>query len=134
MAKALSKTQKRLDNNIRIALTAECEQALKDAPGFQRLTHQASYENFPASLLVTCVFDTEESIQSATANDLIQKIRNSIQARLFKVGVKLSAPKHQVFFDTEEACLAENEGNWKDRLASRKGRALSTNRPADKRR
>ena len=61
--KPQSKTQKKIDNNVRKALTAACEDCLKDVPGFQWLTHQANYTNFPASLFVTCVFDTDEQLE-----------------------------------------------------------------------
>jgi hypothetical protein len=103
MAKPHSKTQKKIDNNVRLALTGACEQFLDDISGFQWLTHQANYSNFPASLLITCVFDTDESQQQACQNNDSSKMQNLIQARLLKIGVKLKAPKQQVIFDSEES-------------------------------
>ncbi|BCD96943.1 Fis family transcriptional regulator [Marinagarivorans cellulosilyticus] len=129
MAKAQSKTQKRTDNNIRLALIAVCEQSLKDIPGFKWLTHQVDFTNFPASLLVTCIFETQEQLTQAEQNLHTQQMQNNVQAKLFKIGVKVSSPKNQVVFDTEEACTQEHEGDWKTRLASKKGRALARNRP-----
>lgn len=125
MAKAKSKTEKKIDNNIRLALTSACEQFLEDIPGFLWLTHQANYTNFPASLLISCIFDTEDSHQQADA----QKIYKLIHAKLLKIGVKLKAPEQQVMFDSEEACTQENDGNWAIRFDSRKHRALGRNRP-----
>ena len=98
MAKPRSKTEKKIDNNVRLALTSACEQFLEDVPGFQWLTHHANYTNFPASLLITCVFDTEENQQLAETN----VIHTLIQSKLRKIGVKLKAPKQQVVFDSEE--------------------------------
>ena len=129
MAKPQSKTQKRTDNNIRLALITVCEQSLKDVPGFQWLTHQLDFTNFPASLLVTCIFDTQASLDQAAQEQHTLQMQNNVQAKLFKAGVKVSSPKNQVLFDTEEACTQEHEGDWKLRLAAKKGRALARNRP-----
>lgn len=125
MAKPQSKTEKKIDNNVRLALTAACEQFLEDVPGFQWLTHQANYTNFPASLLISCVFDTPASQELADA----AVIHRLLQAKLLKIGVKLKAPKQQVIFDSEQACTQENDGDWAVRLTSREHRALARNRP-----
>lgn len=127
MAKPQSKTEKKIDNNVRLALSTANEQLLKDIPGFLRLNHQANYTNFPASLLITCVFDKQpdhEFVHTAAIYKLLH-------AKLLKIGVKLTAPKQQVIFDSEEACINEDGGDWTVRLASRKQRALARNRPDD---
>jgi len=125
MAKPQSKTEKKIDNNVRLALTAACEQFLEDVPGFQWLTHQANYTNFPASLFISCVFDTQASQEQADA----AAIHRLLQSKLLKIGVKLKAPKQQVVFDSEQACTQENDGNWAARLTRREHRALARNRP-----
>jgi len=125
MAKPQSKTEKKIDNNVRLALTAACEQFLEDVPGFQWLTHQANYTNFPASLFISCVFDTQASQEQANA----AAIHRLLQSKLLKIGVKLKAPKQQVVFDSEQACTQENDGNWAVRLTRREHRALARNRP-----
>jgi len=125
MAKPQSKTEKKIDNNVRLALTAACEQFLEDVPGFQWLTHQANYTNFPASLFISCVFDTQASQEQADA----AAIHRLLQSKLLKIGVKLKAPKQQVVFDSEQACTQENDGNWAVRLTRREHRALARNRP-----
>lgn len=102
MAKPQSKTQKKIDNNIRLALTDACELFLDAIPGFQWLTHEANYTNFPASLLITCVFDSDERQQQACQNGDSRKMQKLIQAKLLKIGVKLKAPKQQIIFDSEE--------------------------------
>ncbi|WP_299973732.1 Fis family transcriptional regulator [uncultured Pseudoteredinibacter sp.] len=125
MAKAKSKTEKKIDNNIRLALTAACDQFLEDIPGFQWLTHQANYTNFPASLMITCVFDTEESSNHTNK----PKIYKVIQSKLLKIGVKFKSPERQVMFDSEEACTHEDDGKWNERLERLKGRSIPKNRP-----
>jgi hypothetical protein len=129
MAKAKSKTEKKLDNNLRLALTDVCELSLKDIAGFQWLTHQANYTNFPASLFITCVFDHQSSLEQADANGDMLQIRNRIQARLLKIGVKFKALNQQVAFDSEEACEQSNNGDWDQRLAASAARVVAKNRP-----
>lgn len=126
---SLSKTQKRTENNIRTALTHACEQGLKDIAGFEWLTHQVDYTHFPASLFITCIFSSEQAQQNALAQGHDKKLQKLIVTKLFAIGVKLPDVKQQVVLDNEEACEQDHEGNWKLRLASRKGRQLPRNRP-----
>jgi len=125
MAKPRSKTEKKIDNNVRLALTSACETFLEDIPGFQWLSHQANYTNFPASLLITCIFNTPTSQGNADE----KAIHKLIQTKLLKIGVKIKAPKQQIIFDSEEACEHENGGNWPERFDLRKGREVAKNRP-----
>jgi hypothetical protein len=102
MARPKSKTEKKIDNNVRLALTSACEIFLEDIPGFQWLTHRAVYSNFPASLSVTCVFDTDEHQTQAHQDGNAIKMQHLIQTKLLHIGVKLKAPKQQVIFESEE--------------------------------
>ncbi|VUD40395.1 hypothetical protein TDB9533_00182 [Thalassocella blandensis] len=127
MPKPQSKTQKKLDSKIRELLTRICEHELKMIPGFSWITHQADFSNFPASLIIVCVFDTEESKQGA-AGDL-PAIYKNIQAGLLKLGVVMKHLDRQIFLDSDEACNRESEGNWNARLKSLEGRAIPKNFP-----
>ncbi len=129
MPKRLSKTQKKIDNNIRTTLTACCNEGLKDIPGFQWLTHQVDYANFPASLFITCVFDTITAQHTAQENGQALALQRLIQAKLLKIGVKFKKVDAQILFDSEEACTLDHNGEWPVRLASRAGRAVRNNRP-----
>lgn len=129
MSKPKSKTEKKIDNNVRLALTQVCDDALVKVEGFEWLTHQANYTNFPASLLVTCVFDTELAFAEATKNGDTLWLQKQIQSRLLKMGVRFKAINKQIIFDTEELCRQENEGDWSIRLQSRRGREVLKNRP-----
>ncbi|NIB40365.1 Fis family transcriptional regulator [Pseudomaricurvus alkylphenolicus] len=129
MGRPKSKTQKRLENSLRVALTEACDEMLDKVAGFQWLTHQADYTNFPASLLVTCVFDKRASEQLAVSGGQAADMKKLIQAKLLKIGVKFKFLEKQVLFDNEEDCEQQHQGDWSARLASREGRAVVRNRP-----
>lgn len=123
MTRPKSKTQKKLDHQIGIALTDACDQLLEEIPGFQWLTHHADYSKFPASLLITCVFDTDKNQRHAAETSHVKKIQHCIQAKLLSIGVKLTAPRQQIAFDSEEACTQQQQGDWQRRLLATRGTA-----------
>ncbi|MDF2176912.1 Fis family transcriptional regulator [Aliiglaciecola sp. CAU 1673] len=112
----MNKTIKKLDDNVVKALTLACEAAKGYAPGFTWLTHTASYERFPGSLVVTCVFDTQAQLQEAIEEGLDKKLRQEIQGRLLRAGIRLKDARQNVRLDSEEACAAMDGGNWIKRL------------------
>jgi len=130
MSQPKSKTQKKIDNNIRLALTAVCEKTLDEVDGFEWLTHQANYTNFPASLLITCVFSTDNALVLAQQEGHSLRLQKTIQSSLLKVGVKFKSLPRQVVFDSEEACAREDNGDWSQRLARLEGRSVLKNRPS----
>jgi len=91
--------------------------AKQDIVGFEWLTHSANYANFPGSLMVTCVLDNSNSLDVMFAKQQDQVLRKLIQKQLLKAGVLLKDVRKNVFFDTEQACLLEHNGDWKRRLA-----------------
>lgn len=129
MSNPKSKTQKKIDNNIRVVLTAVCEETLGKLEGFEWLTHQANYTNFPASLLITCVFRTDQQLEDAVERGDTQRLQRSIQAQLLKVGIKFKYLAKQIIFDTEERCEDEDGADWSRRLERRAGREIAKNRP-----
>lgn len=112
----LNKTTQKLDNNICKALTIACESALHDINGFSWLTHRANYTNFPASLVVTCVFETDAEVIEMQAASLDEQLRKTIQKQLLKVGVVLKNVRQNIHFDSEESCTREHQGRWPERL------------------
>jgi hypothetical protein len=112
----MKKTDKTLENTIVKVLTQVCEQSLKSIDGFQWLTHLVNYKDFPRSLTVICVFDTNDQVSklltSSNHNDLV----NMIGEKLKSAGIQLPNVQQQVQFDSEEACNVEHAGNWKRRL------------------
>ncbi|HCC80946.1 MAG TPA: Fis family transcriptional regulator, partial [Methylophaga sp.] len=43
----MRKTDKKIDNELRLKLTDVCEQGLKNIAGFQWLTHLVNYDDYP---------------------------------------------------------------------------------------
>ena len=113
----ISKTNQKLDDNICKALTIACESSLHDIAGFSWLTHRVSYTNFPGSLVITCVFNTDEDIEAMLALKQDEILRTTIQKQLLKVGVVVKNIKQCVRFDSEEACEHQHGGQWPVRLA-----------------
>jgi hypothetical protein len=113
----MNKTVKKLDNNVVKALTIVCETAKQDIVGFEWLTHSANYANFPGSLVITCVLDKSQSVDVMLVSEQDVELRRQIQKQLLKAGVLLKDVRRHVFFDTEQACLLEHNGDWKRRLA-----------------
>ncbi|MGX1110992.1 hypothetical protein ACSSVW_000371 [Pseudoalteromonas sp. MBR-15] len=54
----MTKTEKRLDKAIRVALTHACEQAKETVSEFLWLTHTADLKKLPQSLKIKCFFNT----------------------------------------------------------------------------
>jgi hypothetical protein len=113
----LSKTNQKIDNNVCKALTIACESSLHEVAGFVWLTHRANYTNFPASLVITCVFNTDEEIEAMKALQQDEFLRAKIQKQLLKIGVVVKNIKQSVRFDSEEACQRQHRGEWSERIA-----------------
>lgn len=113
----LSKTNQKMDNSVCKALTIACESSLHEVEGFVWLTHRANYTNFPGSLVVTCVFNTDAEIEAMKTQQQDEFLRSSIQKQLLKVGVVVKNINRCVLFDSEEACNKKHSGEWSNRLA-----------------
>ena len=113
----MNKTVRKLDNNVVKALTIVCEHAKQDIIGFEWLTHSANYANFPGSLVITCVLNQSDSLNLMLVSEQDKELRKQIQKQLLKAGILLKDARRHVFFDTEQACLLEHNGDWTRRLA-----------------
>jgi len=113
----LSKTNQKIDNNVCKALTIACESSLHEIAGFVWLTHRVNYTNFPATLVITCVFNTDEEVEMMKVQQQDELLRMTIQKQLLKIGVVVKNINQCVRFDSEEACERQHQGEWADRLA-----------------
>ena len=128
----MSKTNKKIDNNICKALTDVCEQAKVEISGFQWLSHTANYTQFPGSLMVTCVFDSDVSVTAASQAECDLLLQKWVQKSLFKVGVVLKDVRQNFRLDSEEACERESDGDWALRLQQKSVVGYLKNRPASR--
>lgn len=112
----MRKSDKKIDNHLRRVLTDVCELALDQISGFKWLTHFARYENFPESLNVICIFDTNSNLAAARASGDDIRLRNLINDKLLSASIKLKDMTQQVNFDTEESCSIQNNGKWNQRF------------------
>lgn len=113
----MRKTDKKIDNQLRLVLTDVCETALKEIDGFQWLTHVVNYTNFPKSLKVVCIFDTNESLSIFMSQDKRKDLESLIQIKLADLAVNLKKVTDHISYNTEENCEREHNGNWAARLS-----------------
>jgi len=112
----MRKSDKKIDNQLRLVLTEVCEASLKDIQGFKWLTHVVNYDNFPQSLKVTCVFDTNKNLDHYLQSAFKQKLALYIQAEFNGMKIKIKNINNHVSYDTEEDCDKQHNGNWASRL------------------
>jgi hypothetical protein len=117
----MKKTDKILENTLVTLLTKVCEQSLKSIDGFQWLTHLSGksgvrYKDFPRTLTIICVFDTQEQVSKLLTSPNHQYLVSTIVEQLKSAGIQLPNAQKQIKFDSEEACNKEHAGNWNRRL------------------
>lgn len=112
----MRKSDKKMENQLRITLTEVCETALKNCHGFMWLTHLVNYSNFPKSLKIICVFDTNDKLSKFTDSNSQHKLGSLIQEKLLEIGINLKNITNHISYDTEEDCEKNNYGKWAERL------------------
>ena len=84
----MRKSDKKIDNQIRLFLTDLCEKTLKDYEGFSWISHDINYRDFPMSMKITCAFDNSHSLllfQQSKQYQVEQIILNGLVAMGIKV-------------------------------------------------
>ena len=112
----MKKTNKKIEKNLITALTKVCDQALDQVEGFQWLTHMVSFNQFPESLSIICVFDTLDALEQAQSTAEVEALYDLIRRELKSVNISVRDITRHVRFDTEQECLAEHDGKWNIRL------------------
>lgn len=97
----MTKTDKKMEKNIRLALTSVCEKALETIDGFQWITHNVDYKKFPDSLTVLCVFDNSVNLSSARTLNQDTELKIWIQKELAKHNIDLRNVDAAVSFNIE---------------------------------
>jgi hypothetical protein len=112
----MRKSDKKIENQLRVTLTNVCDIALKEYAGFQWLTHLVNYANFPKSLKVVCVFDTNDNLRKFQEEKCDHQLSILIQKQLFEIGIRLKNMNDHLVYDTEENFEKSHYRNWADRL------------------
>jgi hypothetical protein len=112
----MRKSDKIIENNLRKALTNVCESALKNFTGFEWLTHLVKYNDFPRSLKVVCVFDTNVNLIVFLNSNHCRELEQLIYTKLSDLKVNIKNINDHITYDTEEECKKNNNGKWANRL------------------
>ena len=112
----MRKSDKKLENALRKALTKVCDHALYRLDGFVWITHLVDYNIYPKSLRIVCVFNQEKMLEKALAEKQDALLFQLINDELTTLGIALKNVSQYVSFDTEEACLKSHQGNWNARF------------------
>jgi hypothetical protein len=67
--------------------------------------------------LVKYFLDKSKSVDVMLLNEQDIELRKQIQKQLLIAGILLKDARRHVFFDSEQACLMEHNGDWKRKLA-----------------
>ncbi len=113
----MRKTDKKIDNQLRLVLTEVCETALKNIDGFLWLTHLVNYSYFPKSLKVVCIFNSNENLSNFMSHANRKHLESLIQIKLAEIGVYVKNVSDHIAYDTEQNCEHQHNGNWAERLS-----------------
>ena len=116
MSKLTKKQIKQTEKQIIASLTQVCHQAQVKVKGFEWLTHLVDYDNLTKSLIIVCIFDSQENLKKAEDNQMLNQMNMWIVASLAKLNIRLHKPASQIRFDSEQACNEQHQGNWERRL------------------
>ncbi|MGI5310626.1 hypothetical protein [Rheinheimera sp. WS51] len=96
----LTKTCRKIDGYTQKAVAIVEKQAKADIAGFQSLSYSASFNNFPASLRVTCLFTDDNALAAAKAAGAELQLQKSVHKQMFKVGFVLKEPRYNVILQS----------------------------------
>lgn len=98
----MRKSDKKIDNSIRQALTELCENHLKDLSGFCWITHTVNYQQFPKSLYITCVFDEQHSLTQFLQSEQHIQVEQRIYKALSQININTKAHKKLVIYTVKD--------------------------------
>jgi hypothetical protein len=98
----MKKSDKKIENAIRDALTDVCNIALDQINGFKWITHYVNYSNFPDSLFITCVFEDMESLQAEKKSKKDTTLLQLIKEKLASKNITIKNIQSAISFSTED--------------------------------
>ncbi len=97
----MKKTDKKREKSIVQGLTQVCEIAKNEVSGFEWLTHTINYNDFPNSLMVHCIFTSDESIRQVIDSGQDEAIFKLICDELVLIDTNFKGISNRVTFDTK---------------------------------
>ncbi|KAB2826580.1 Fis family transcriptional regulator [Aliivibrio finisterrensis] len=98
----MRKSDKKIENQIRVVLTEVCEDTLKGYEGFLWVTHTVNYSSFPQSLKIVCVFETNQDRENFLMGEGSLHVSTTIQKAFNKVGIQLKNIDKHLSYDTQK--------------------------------
>lgn len=98
----MKKTHKKLDNQIRQALTIACEEIKDSFDEFSWLTHRVDFNKLPQSLHVSCYFHDQHALLDSMQQQLDNIIRHIIAKHLSDIDVKSFDISKQISFHSDD--------------------------------
>ncbi|GIU07705.1 MULTISPECIES: Fis family transcriptional regulator [unclassified Shewanella] len=95
----MRKTDKKIDNIIRLALTEVCETLKEKVEGFIWLTHSVNFSQGLNSLVVTFMFESQALLDKAYLEQQTNQMITLAQARLKMDNISVANPKKQYRFE-----------------------------------
>lgn len=96
--KVMRKSDKKIENKLRIALTEVCDFALNSIAGYQWVSHTVNYDVFPGSLRITCAFMSQQAIDDLKHSQQDLVLKKEITKKLAAAEIKISDVNKQVKF------------------------------------
>lgn len=104
----LTKTCRKLDGYTQKAVAIVEQQAKEDIAGFISLSYTASFNNFPASLRVTCLFTDNNALEAAKAAGAEQLLQKRLHKQMFKVGFILKDARQNIILQSVMPAITSN--------------------------
>ncbi|MGS0676998.1 Fis family transcriptional regulator [Shewanella sp. 30m-9] len=99
----MRKTDKKIDNTIRIILTQVCEAAKEQVAGFMWVTHQVNFAKMPDSLMISFIFESQSLLDRAIRSGETARIQTLTQKLLQAEGISLNKVNKQCRFHVAPA-------------------------------
>ncbi len=96
----LTKTCRIIDGYIQKAVAVVEEQAKAEIEGFVSLSYTASFNHFPASLRVICLFTDDNALATAKTSGAEQLLQKWVHKQMFKVGFVLKDARNNVILQS----------------------------------
>ena len=98
----MTQTTNKLNLKIRKAITEATPKVCK-FQGVSHLSYTVEWNNFPASLIVTCFLNTNDELAHILATEQNMQLMKIIQLSLIKVGVKFRDVRKNVEFEVAKS-------------------------------